>query len=232
MGWTADGIKRPAIWKVGVVASGGDDQTVCWYMRLRLYMRDTISLVFRSGCLVCAVFGSWDIVYDCKMRIEQNRKITVCMCVFVRLFLCVFVFSGSLTTGPDVEFSPSVSVLFACSPFVSNHSFTLAVNKRVGKSICTRTCTTLSLCSRLDAAFLKPPTLIWSEGKRKHLRPRTHTRIRADHTLALLLTRDWAKTHTPTVRNHRESAARSHSFPLQLSANRNSKTLQIPWTLM
>lgn len=143
-------------------------------MRLRLYVCDTVSLVFRSGCLVCAVFGSWDIVYDCKMRIEQNRKITVCMCVFVRLFLCVFVFSGSLTTGPDVEFSPSVSVLFACSPFLSNHSFTLAVNKRVGKSICTRTCTALSLCSRLDAAFLKPPTLIWSEGKRKHLRPRTH----------------------------------------------------------
>lgn len=129
-------------------------------MRLSPYMYDTRSLVFRLGCLVCADLGSRNIVYDCKMRIEQNRKITVCMCVFVPLFLCVFVFSGSLTTGPDVEFSLSASLVFACSPFLSNHSFTLAVNKRVGKSICTRTCTYLSLCSRLDAAFLKPPTLI------------------------------------------------------------------------
>lgn len=129
-------------------------------MRPSLDMCDTPSLVFHLGCLGCADFGTWDIVYVCKMRIEQNRKITVCMCVFVPLFLCVFVFSGSPTTGPDVEFSPSASVLFACSPFLSNHSFTLAVNKRVGKSICTHTCTSLSLCSRLDAAFLKPPTLI------------------------------------------------------------------------
>lgn len=94
------------------------------------------------------------------MRIEPNRKITVCMCVFVPVFLHVFVFSGSLTTGPDVEFSPPVSVVFACSPFLSNHSFTLAVNKRVGESICTRACTCLGLCSQLDAAFLKPCTLI------------------------------------------------------------------------
>lgn len=139
------------------------------------------------------------------MRIEPNRKISVCMCVFVPLLLCVFVFSGSLTTGPDVAFSPPGSVVFACSPFLSNHSFASAVNKRVGKSICTHVCTYLGLCSQLDAAFLKPPTLIWSKGKRKH-----RTRIRAHHMLALLLTHDWAKTHT---HSYRQTTERSHSFP-------------------
>lgn len=99
------------------------------------------------------------------MRIEPNRKITVCMCVFVPLFFCVFVFSGSLTTGPDVEFSPSGSVVFACSPFLSNHRFASAVNKRVGKSICTHACTYVSLCSWLDAAFLNLPHLYDPKAK-------------------------------------------------------------------
>lgn len=198
VGWTGDRIRRPQI------------QCCCFRRRLSdCLLRRAPSSVrvrykfpsfpFGMFCTVCADFGSWDIVYGCKMRIEPNRKITVCMCVFVPLFLCVFVFSGSLTTGPDVEFSPSGSVVFACSPFLSNHSFASAVNKRVGKSICTHACTYLGLCSQLDAAFLKPPTLIWSKGKRKH-----RTRIRAHRILALLLTHDWAKTHTPTDRNHRE----------------------------
>lgn len=81
----------------------------------------------------------------------------MCLCLSFSAYLC---FLAAFTTGPDVEFFLSGSVVSACSPFLSNHSFASAVNKRVGNSICTHACTYLGLCSRLDAAFLKPPTLI------------------------------------------------------------------------
>lgn len=163
--------------------------------------------------------GSWFVRY-CLWLWNENRtkqeNNTVCISVFVPLCarVCVYFLAGSPLGQMERVFClPSLSqcLFLSCSfSFLSNHSFPLAVNRQVGKSICTHTHTLLAIAAGFMQHFSTSHAHIMWRQSMDTLK--THTLVEsAHHTLGLLLTHDQSKTHTHTDSNHIESTERSRS---------------------
>lgn len=127
---------------------------------------------------VCALMltGSWFVRY-CLWLWNENRtkqeNNTVCISVFVPLCarVCVYFLAGSPLGQMERVFClPSLSqcLFLSCSfSFLSNHSFPLAVNRQVGKSICTHT-HIAGHCCWLHAAFFNLPRSYNVKAKHGH----------------------------------------------------------------
>lgn len=214
-------------WGLGLEASNSKRRCGCFARRLSVcllvgkFVRWAVpGSVYLSGTFTCALCVCVLMLSRCWFKrfclcyygMRKNKR-TLWISVFVPV--CVCVLAGS-QLGQMYSFLP-LSLLFSLSSFLSNHSLTFTVNRRVGKSICTCPCThtvfwlvLLAWCS-----ILKPPTLTWCEGKGKVHAQSQHTHTHrgswAHHTLALLLTHDQSKTQAHTGTNRVDSTDWSRS---------------------
>lgn len=140
----------------------------------------------------------------------------LCACV------CVYFLAGSPLGQMERVFClPSLSqcLFLSCSfSFLSNHSFPLAVNRQVGKSICTHT-HIAGHCCWLHAAFFNLPRSYNVKAKHGHTE-NAHTR-RVDSSYAWPFThpRSEQDTHSHRLKPHREYREEpiTHSFLFLLS---------------
>lgn len=171
--------------------------------------------------------GSWFVRY-CLWLWNENRtkqeNNTVCISVFVPLCarVCVYFLAGSPLGQMERVFClPSLSqcLFLSCSfSFLSNHSFPLAVNRQVGKSICTHT-HIAGHCCWLHAAFFNLPRSYNVKAKHGHTENAYTRRVGSSYAWPFTHPRSEQDTHSHRLKPHREYREEpiTHSFLFLLS---------------
>lgn len=168
--------------------------------------------------------GSWFVRY-CLWLWNENRtkqeNNTVCISVFVPLCarVCVYFLAGSPLGQMERVFClPSLSqcLFLSCSfSFLSNHSFPLAVNRQVGKSICTHTHTLLAIAAGFMQHFSTSHAhIMWRQSM-----DTLKTLIGSSYAWPFTHPRSEQDTHSHRLKPHREYREEpiTHSFLFLLS---------------